>query len=370
MRKLRKWEEEYMLYKNGTKEKRIKEIEEKLSNKTATKAEYDELKQIKKVSANIEKVSNIIEYKYEIEKQINEIKEEIKLREETANRTKQLDEITKEGEEINKELAILDLKKDMLLKGSKGLSPEEKEKNNKEIEEINEKIAENNSKYIKNQEKLTNLPEEKNTRRNNKFSGIETEELNKRIFDLSTKVSKCNMIAGNLMKGMSWDNIELKLDQWKDKKYTSKEKIREKAEIDLGVKSLVNGTDKKIQEYKGNGEITEIPEFFKKHPKIYEFVRNHPRIQKAYNYLSEKFGNRKEEIEETKETEELEKPEEKVEPIKVEDDFKKRIKEIAEKGIKEVRKEKLEKAKESAIRSEKEKFSKEKESNDHEIGDE
>ena len=53
-----------MLYKNGTKEKRIKEIEEKLSNKTATKAEYDELKQIKKVSANIEKVSNIIEYKY------------------------------------------------------------------------------------------------------------------------------------------------------------------------------------------------------------------------------------------------------------------------------------------------------------------
>ena len=50
MRKLRKWEEEYMLYKNGTKEKRIKEIEEKLSNKTATKAEYDELKQIKKVN--------------------------------------------------------------------------------------------------------------------------------------------------------------------------------------------------------------------------------------------------------------------------------------------------------------------------------
>ena len=99
-------------------------------------------------------------------------------------------------------------------------------------------------------------------------------------------------------------------------------------------------------------------------------ANDEPEDNGKYNYLSEKFGNRKEEIEETEETEELEKPEEKAEPIKVEDDFKKRIKEIAEKGIKEVRKEKLEKAKESAIRSEKEKFSKEKESNDHEIGDE
>lgn len=364
MRELRKWEEEYMLYKNGTKEKRIAEIEEKLANKTATKADYDELKQTKKVSANIEKVSNIIEYKYEIEKQINEIKEEIKLREGITNREKQLEEINKEAEEINKELEILDLKKDMLIKGTKGLSPEEKAENNKKIEEINGKIAENNSKYIKNQEKLTNLPEEKNTRRSNKFSGIETQELDKRIFDLSTKVSKCNMVAGNLMKGMSWDNIELKLDQWKDKKYTSKEKITEKAGIVLGAKDLVNGKDIKTQKNKENSEITEIPKFFKKHPKIYDFVRNHPRIQKAYNYLSEKFRNRKEE------KEEIEEPEDKVEPIKVEDDFKKRIKEIAEKGIKEVRKEKLEKAKESAIRREKEKFSKEKESDDHEIGDE
>lgn len=361
MKKLKKWEEEYMLYKNGTKEKRIKEIEEKLANKTATKAEYDELKQIKKVSDNIEKVSNIIEYKYEIEKQIKEIKEELELREGITNREKQLEEINKEAEEINKELEILDLKKDMLLKSSKGLSPEEKAENDKKIEEINERIAENNSKYIKNQEKLTNLPEEKNTRRSNKFSGIETEELDKRIFDLSTKVSKCNMIAGNLMKGMSWDNIELKLDQWKDKKYTSKEKISEKAKIVLSAKDMDDVNDTKRQ---GNSEMAEIPEFFKKHPKIYDFVRSHPRIQKVYNYFSEKFGNKKEEIEE------VEEPEEKVEPIKVEDDFKKRIKEIAEKGIKEVRKEKLEKAKEAAIKRENEKFSEEKEIDDHEIGDE
>ncbi len=38
---------------------------------------------------------------------------------------------------------------------------------------------------------------------------------------LKTRMSKCNMVAKNLLNGASWDTINLKLDNW-DKKFTKK----------------------------------------------------------------------------------------------------------------------------------------------------
>ena len=35
-------------------------------------------------------------------------------------------------------------------------------------------------------------------------------------------ISKCNMVASNLMKGLSRESLQVKLDGWKDRKFTSK----------------------------------------------------------------------------------------------------------------------------------------------------
>ena len=381
MKNLRKWEEEYMQYKMGTRQKEMKEIQDKLNNKSASKEEYDKLMKMKKVEANIDKVTNILELKNSISEQIKEIEEELIRRqgskEKTSEQNKQDEAIYKEAQAISLELASIEADKEKVkaeLK-NKNLSAEERENLNKKLVELDNKLQENNSKYTKNFEAIQNIetrkPESKPVMKTNKFSSLSNEELDKKKFDLSTKISKCNMVAGNLMKGMNWDSIDIKLEKWQDKKYVPKDgkPLTEKPIITLGKKDLETKKEENVIEKSENKELVKpnkimmwMQENKDKHRFTYNFLNkfyNEEKYPRMYNLINK--------ITNTKEPEEVKKEEKVVEvaqkvqeqPFKEKrDDFDKYLKEVANKGLKTIQQEKLSQAREQAKAREEQKFNK------------
>ena len=378
MRKLRKWEEEYMQYKNGEKHKEMQEIQTKLNNKLATKEEYDKLMKMKKIDNNIEKVSNILELKNQLENQIKEIEAEESRRqgreEKISEQNKQDEAIYKEAQTIQLELASIEddkerVKAELKEKAKNNtLSADEEQALNQKLAELDNKIAENNKKYVKNFEAIKNIekrvPEKQPVMRSNKFSGISNEELDKKKFELSTKISKCNMVAGNLMKGMNWDAIDVKLEKWQDKKFVSKDgkPLTKKATITLGVKDLNAVKEPKTEKDNQNQAIAKpdrIAQWMEnnkaKHKWTYALLNKfydkekHPNIYKALNGLS-KLGKEPEQEPQQQTSQESFKDKR--------EDFNKYLKDVADKGLKTMQQEKLSKAKEQAVKREEEKFSK------------
>ena len=374
MRKLRKWEEEYMQYKNGEKHKEMQEIQTKLNNKLATKEEYDKLMKMRKIEANIDKVSNIIELKQKLEEERKQIKEEEAKRE---SKNKNLEEqnqkdeaIYKEAQEINLELSSIETDKEKVKEElkNKNISDEERENLNKKLVELDNKLQENNIKYTKNFEAIKNIekrvPEKQPVMRSNKFSGISNEELDKKKFELSTKISKCNMVAGNLMKGMNWDAIDVKLEKWQDKKFVSKDgkPLTKKATITLGVKDLNAVKEPKTEKDNQNQAIAKpdrIAQWMEnnkaKHKWTYALLNKfydkekHPNIYKALNGLS-KLGKEPEQEPQQQTSQESFKDKR--------EDFNKYLKDVADKGLKTMQQEKLAKAREQAQNREAQKFNK------------
>lgn len=61
-----------------------------------------------------------------------------------------------------------------------------------------------------------------------KLAELPDEELQAKRTNISTKISKCHMICGKLVEGYSWDSIDMQLEQWQDRKLTSKRKLQKK----------------------------------------------------------------------------------------------------------------------------------------------
>ena len=385
MRNLRKWEEEYMQYKMGTRQKEMKEIQEKLDNKTANKEDYDKLMKMKKIESNIDKVTNILELKNKLYEQIKEIEAELAKREENkeveSKQSEQDKSIFDEAKALQEELEKIEAEKEEVKKELKEkaknntLTLEEKALLDQKLSELDSKLEENNSKYTKNAEALKNIkerkPESKPVMKTNKFSGISNEELDKKKFDLSSKISKCNMVAGNLMKGMNWDSIEIKLEKWQDKKYFPKDgkPLTEKPLLTLGTKDLEGVNQEKIEE--SEQESSETKELIKPNKIIKWMQENKEEHKWTYNFLNKFYNAEKyprmynliNKITNTKEQEpKIEKEEPKAEKIETlkerKDDFDKYLKEVAEKGLKTMQQEKLSKAREQAKAREEQKFNK------------
>ena len=355
-KKIKKWEEEYNKYQNGNMNSKKKELKNKVDSKTASREEYEELKKIVKIENNVPKVKNILELRGKLQKQSDEIKSEIA-------KIEDLQKANKEKESIEKEFSELEKEKKEIKQKQKNpdLSEEEKKGLSEKLSKVNGKIEENNSKYVKNQKVFLDSKE---------VSKASKEELKKKSFVIGSKISKCNMVAGNLMKGLNWDAIEVKLDNWKDKKFTSKEKITDMAkednvgkteeikeaegkikdsEKDLSEK-IINETEKMLEEE--NKEETAMTE-------VSEFAKKHPRLAKIGNWFKENVVSRLKKEEKQEPKEENQEPKGENQETQTDNEFKKYLKEVAEKGMDQIKKDKLQQAKEQAYKRETEKFGKE-----------
>lgn len=286
-----KWEDKYEKLKNGEFDERIDELKEKESNKTATREEYKECEKLSKAKNNLGKVENVLEYREKLKSDLKDLKQEIETRRDAVLANQESKKLEEELAEITEEI----IKTEKELK-----NPEIKEDRKNELiakrEELYGKRDENNSKYAKAQKAL-----EGEFNRKGELKDLSKKELEDKALLLKTRISKCNMVAKNLLNGASWDTINLKLDNWdKDKRFTKKkdEKNAEKAKED-------NGNLEKVEEQPEAEELfpnifpeeksedfddTEIisdsdAETYKKNKQLM-FEKKHPRLAKIQNRLS------------------------------------------------------------------------------------
>ncbi len=384
--KKRNWEIEYEKYKSTDTQVKLEELKNKLDAKTITRQEYDEYQKMLKVIDNLPKVENVIEYMEKLDQDLSVLKEEIRAREEQrqieekrikpenlekeleANLNKQYELIAKR-KEINKKIALTSDKQEIeKLKL-------EKEEVNQELSKLELQAKQNNDIFVEMHS--TKKENKKLTKKD--LAKYSDEDLRAKCFEISAMISKCNMVASNLMKGLSRDSLQVKLEGWKDRKFTSKEPLpltrREKMAIKEEENSSVNETEDKEETeeesafYTNAKEENEWVEFPRP---LSEFEKAFPRLAKRFPKLQENFigktmlaiKNRFRPIEEEKEEQEdkqempeqletNEPPENDSENSKEEENSKTKkekfmnyvkydVLEVAEKGIEQVQKEDLE----------------------------
>ena len=216
---MKNWEKQYLSYNKTEEARKINELEKKVQDKSISKEEYNELNKKKNIQANLDKVSHVIELRDKLDLKIEQIKKEIE-------RRNTLRDASKEQEKLEKRLNEILLEEEKLKKQLKdpNLKDEEKKKIAKKLADLNTERDENNKSFSEKQSILMNNA----GKAENKLSKISNEELEEQKFDISSKISKCNMVCNNLMKGLTWNSIELKLDNWQEKRFTDPKKIAKK----------------------------------------------------------------------------------------------------------------------------------------------
>lgn len=212
------WEEKYEEYKIGLLDDKIEKLREKVESKKATKDEYKELKKCERekesIKARPHQLENISEYKNKLEVFLDSVDAELERRENLKNINKEIKQLNDKMEEIQEECMEIEKQlKDSNLKGE----------DRKELEDEKQKLLsdkkENNIKFIEKQEELKGFLNTKS-----ELSNKSNRELYDLALNVSSRISKCNIIGSNLISGKSWDNIEYRLDNLKEKtKYTRRE---------------------------------------------------------------------------------------------------------------------------------------------------
>lgn len=384
--KKRNWEIQYEKYKSADTQVKLEELKNKLDAKTITRQEYDEYQKMLKIIDNLPKVDNVIEYMEKLDQDLSVLKEEIRAREEQ----RQIEEkrikpenLEKELEaNLNKQYELIAKRKEINKKIVLSSDKQEIEKLKLEKEEVNQELSKLEIQAKQNNDIFVEMH---STKKENKkltkayLAKYSDEDLRAKCFEISAMISKCNMVASNLMKGLSRDSLQVKLEGWKDKKFTSKEPLpltrREKMAIKEENSSVNETEDKEETEeestlYTNAKEENEWVEFPRP---LSEFEKAFPRLAKRFPKLQENFigktmlaiKNRFRPIEEEKEEEQEDKQEmpeqlETNEPAendsensKEEENSKTKkekfmnyvkydVLEVAEKGIEQVQKEDLE----------------------------
>lgn len=310
-----KWEDKYnelspkiddMFKKQSSKIDKLSEERAKLMNNVNSN-EYEKLtnelnsakkerKRIEKLKSNLKQVSHIIEYRNELKGQLKKLKEEVQRRnslKQAAGRQKALEnkiaEYQERYEKIGKEIKEVNRK-------LRDLKPEEKDKKAEledklldleiEKEEITKEMPKAQDRRDKQEEILKQGLGRKTT-----LSELSQEEIDEKSLDIQNKISKCDLVANCLMNGLNWDSIDMKLDNWKDKKFTAKddklskakenakkdtEKEPEQPDIDLGD----NGIDTRVPAVKTT------------------FADRHPRLAKIFRKIKNIFSKSKKSNEE------------------------------------------------------------------------
>ena len=340
---MRKWEEKYEELKSGKLDTIISELQRKFDNKNIKREELKELEKAKRIKENMQKIENVVEYKEKLEDQLKKLKAE-------QDRRKSLIDLSKETKRLDDELSVLERKKAVAQKKLKtsNLSDDQKKEIEEMLTELKSKISKNQEAFSRNQ-----LAIAATSKAGGKLAELPQEELQARITSIGSKISKCNMICGKLIEGYSWESIDMKLEQWQDRKLTSKketaDKMRAAANVDKKERTKRAATQEKgttREDSKGKtgrndsegskgkektekgGSLVEVSEFDRKHPKL-------AKIKSFFKKMGQK-------IKDTFTDEEV--SQEKTPEVKAKeeaDDFRSYIKVVADKGIKQADKERL-----------------------------
>lgn len=364
-----KWEDKYNQYKDGGIDNVISEL---TSKGISTKEEKKEYRKLTKIKEKMSQIENIIEYREKLKAELAEFKKEDSARE-------KLDKASKRREELSKEIEGYQKRYEEIVKELRNskLEPDEKSKLEDEKNKINTKMPKAQDEMDKQEEILKSGLGKKREK-----VDLSKEEIEAKKIETQTKISKCNLVAKNLLNGLNWEQIDIKLDNWKDKKFTSKDD-----KLAKDIESTKKARQERVEEFKKDKdteEMVDLMDFATKHKDIdsvysekldynkpaLTFAHKHPRLAKIGEFfkgLKDRFSREKDEeidIEEMKE----EKPD--IEHTKKEEkSFREYIKEIAEKGINGVEaeekaarqkaaKEKLEKMRKANRETEEKKFGK------------
>ncbi len=243
MERWRRLYDEYNKVENKQKYEELKNrvegknTEQENSNKNI-KEVYAEYMKMKKVYDNMPKVENLMEYMEKLDEELGilkaeyQSKEDIPEPEEIQTKLQELDKEIEENmqkqEELEKSLKVRKkaLNSYKALKESGGeLKPEDLERMNTLEEEIKKFNAD--SLNLKEQAKINNMEFRRyqgmaQNKPTNVIEKLSKEELREKCFEVSSQLSKCNLVASSLLKGYGMESIELKLKDFKEAKFTSK----------------------------------------------------------------------------------------------------------------------------------------------------
>ena len=371
---MRKWEEKYKEIQSGKLDTRISELQEKFDTRAITREELKELEESKRIKDSISKVDNVVEYKSKLEEQIDNIveyksklEEQLKEIKAERDRRKSLVGLNKEAKRLDNELEKLKLERDKAetkLKSS-NLSQDQKEEMEARVAGIKNRINKNQEKFSENQ-----LTIAATSKAGGKLAKLPAEKLIALETNISSKILKCNMICEKLMEGYSWDSIDMKLEKWQDRKFTSKketaDKMRDAANVDKKERTKrsdiqdkgttredskektgrINSESSKGKEETGKGgPLVEVSEFDRKHPRLAKiknfFKKMGQSIKDTFTDKEEDLEKVKKEVDKEKTSEVKTKEEEDLEKVKKEVDKEKtsEVKTKEEEDLEKVKKE-------------------------------
>lgn len=308
MKDKRKWEETYEEYKSPERQARFLELKFRLENNSTdktgqihmTKEEYDEYQKMKKIMDNLPKVDNLKEYMNRLEADFSKLKNEYNLREQQGKDKDREDALEKEiTENMKKHDEAIARRKEISKKIAETTNPEEKAKLEVEKDKIDKEISDLRANTEKNNKEFTDIKSREGQYTFDKsLKDYSIEDLKYNCQEIRTTISKCNLVANNLMKGLSRDSIQPKLEGWKDRKLTSKEPLptRKQDPVEAekgrqGLAKLVGKTEKSQPNVKKDDDksLTQIVnDAYNKLPaKQYTFEEAFPRLAKIFPKLAE-----------------------------------------------------------------------------------
>ena len=299
MKDKKRWRVWYENYKGPNVQAKFEELKAKIQNKTISKEEYAEYQKMQKIMGNLPKVDNLIEFIDKLEGELEAYKEEYTTRANKPNtisvenlekemnlNMKQQDDLITKRKEINKKIAATTDREEIARLES------EKENINQDLSKLRFQADRNNKEFAKIKSEKPEIQQS-----NNKFSRYSDEQLKTRCFEISSMLSKCDMVATNLMKGLSIDSIQVKLEGWKDKKFTAKDPLpltrKERGERQQPNQAIVHNSQE--QENKLNGkenqqELLQIIHGTNSEPQPPVIVND---FEKAFPKLAKRFPNMK-----------------------------------------------------------------------------
>lgn len=375
----RTWEKLYEQYQNGEKDEEFDKLKEKMENHTLGRDDYEKYNKMTKIKENINKVKNILELRENLQKDIEEIKKEVEIRENLAKlsqKNKELEDALNKNleKQSEKEIKIKELEEKLK---DKELLPEEREKieadlknTEKEKSDLRLEANNNNIEFGENNQKL-----KESDKNNKKYKRRTTEDLKDLIANKKIKISKCNIACSNLMKGASWESIELKIDQI-DERYTGKKedlkRLEKASETKISEEKLETQKQTTIGRVAENQvhivnpaeEQTDNPEKNDEHDEEESDVKpgRFRKIMSALRHPIRTFKEWREnkamplpepEVEKVNEEPQEKKAEEEPKSV-IDNDFKAYLKEVAEKGMEEADKDRLNAKKEKYRKMERE----------------
>lgn len=308
MKDKRKWEETYEEYKSQEKQLKFEDLKFKFehnsTDKTAqihmTKEEYDEYQKMKKIMENLPKVDNLKEYMNRLEADFSKLKNEYNLREQQGKDKDREDALEKEiTENMKKHDEAIARRKEISKKIAETTNPEEKAKLEVEKDKIDKEISDLRANTEKNNKEFTDIKSREGQYTFDKsLKDYSIEDLKYNCQEIRSTISKCNLVANNLMKGLTRDSIQPKLEGWKDRKLTSKEPLpaRKQDPVEAekgrqGLAKLVGKTEKSQPNVKKDDDksLTQIVnDAYNKLPaKQYTFEEAFPRLAKLFPKLAE-----------------------------------------------------------------------------------